>query len=50
MVIESNEQTESGIKIYLNHPWNLIKSIFLIFTWIILVSSISLNGIVYLNQ
>lgn len=44
----SSEKVPSGIKIYLNNPWNLIKTGFLLLTWIVMVSFIYSNY--YLNS
>lgn len=44
MAIESTSESPSGIKIYLNHPWYLIKSGYLILTWIMLGFHLELIG------
>lgn len=44
MAIESTSKTPSGVKIYLNHPWYLIKSGYLILTWIMLGFHLELIG------
>jgi hypothetical protein len=33
----SNKVNEKGLKVYTSHPWELIKTCFLVVTWIILV-------------
>ncbi|CAF1039835.1 unnamed protein product [Rotaria sordida] len=44
MTKESSEQSQSGIKIYTSNPWNLIKSGFLVLTWIVLGIHLELVG------
>ncbi|CAF3238275.1 unnamed protein product [Rotaria sp. Silwood2] len=44
MAVESTSKTPSGMRIYLNHPWNLIKSGYLILTWIVLGCHLELIG------
>ncbi|CAF5026422.1 unnamed protein product, partial [Rotaria sp. Silwood1] len=44
MAIKSFEESQSGIKIYSGHPWSLIKSGFLVLTWIILGFHLELVG------
>ncbi|CAF1112814.1 unnamed protein product [Adineta steineri] len=44
MAIPSNEQISSGIKIYFNHPWYLLKTEFFILMWIILGFHLELIG------
>jgi hypothetical protein len=45
MAINSSEESPSGIKIYLNSPWNLIKTGFLVLTWIVLASFIYIKSV-----
>ncbi|UJR20184.1 hypothetical protein I4U23_023316 [Adineta vaga] len=40
----STEQSSSGIKIYLSHPWSLIKTGFFVLTWIILGFHLEIIG------
>ncbi|CAF5026157.1 unnamed protein product, partial [Rotaria magnacalcarata] len=35
MVVKSSEESQFGIKVYLSQPWNLIKSGYLVLTWIV---------------
>ncbi|CAM4754267.1 unnamed protein product [Rotaria magnacalcarata] len=35
---------EKGIKMYTSHPWELIKTLFLVFTWIVLGAHLELIG------
>ncbi|CAF4050395.1 unnamed protein product [Rotaria sordida] len=44
MAIESTLRTPSGLQIYLSHPWYLIKSGYLILTWIMLGFHLELIG------
>ncbi|CAF1425116.1 unnamed protein product [Adineta ricciae] len=44
MAVESSEQKASGIKVYLNHPWNLVKTGFLVLTWITLGFHLEIIG------
>ncbi|CAF3548032.1 unnamed protein product [Adineta steineri] len=44
MADQSFEQAPSGIKIYLSNPWNLIKTGFLVLTWIMLGFHLELVG------
>ena len=41
------EQSSSGIKIYLSHPLYLIKSGFLVITWMMLVSFKNLKSLFF---
>ena len=34
----SNQCREKGLKVYTSHKWELIKTLFLVLTWITLVS------------
>jgi len=42
---KSSEEIPSGVRIYLSNPWNLIKTGFLVLTWIVLVNFIYFNRI-----
>ncbi|CAF1195854.1 unnamed protein product [Adineta steineri] len=44
MVIESTSKTASRIQVYLSHPWNLIKTGYLILTWIMMGFHLELIG------
>ncbi|CAF4227956.1 unnamed protein product [Rotaria sp. Silwood2] len=44
MARESTSEIPSGIQIYLSHPWNLIKTGYLILTWIMLGFHLELIG------
>ncbi|CAF3483464.1 unnamed protein product [Rotaria socialis] len=44
MAIKPSEESQFGIKIYLSQPWNLIKSGYLVLTWIVLGFHLELIG------
>ncbi|CAF1144679.1 unnamed protein product [Adineta steineri] len=44
MVMESTSKTESRIQVYLSHPWNLMKTGYLILTWIMMGFHLELIG------
>ncbi|CAF1925144.1 unnamed protein product [Rotaria magnacalcarata] len=44
MVVKSSEESQFGIKVYLSQPWNLIKSGYLVLTWIVLGFHLELIG------
>ncbi|CAF3907492.1 unnamed protein product [Rotaria sp. Silwood1] len=44
MAIKSSEESQRGINVYLSHPWYLIKSGYLILTWIVMGIHLELVG------